>query len=84
MPNFEQLIASPTAAFEEGLAFFRGHGMLNSTLARLASDLDQNGIDYAVIGAVALSQHGFADHLDQSVREKFRELQQAVARPVGR
>jgi hypothetical protein len=59
MADFEQLIASPTAAFDEGLAFFRGHGMLNTTLARLASDLDQNGIDYAVIGAVALSQHGY-------------------------
>src|SRR5262249_22187274 len=59
MPNFEQVLASPTAAFEEGLAFFRGHGMLNNTLLRIIADLERNGIAYAVIGAVALNQHGY-------------------------
>lgn len=59
MPTFEQVIASPTAAFDEGLAFFRGQGMLNHTLLRLAADLERHGIDYAVIGAVALNQHGY-------------------------
>ena len=33
--------------------------MLNDALKRLATDLDNNGIDYAVIGAVALNQHGY-------------------------
>lgn len=33
--------------------------MLNDALGRLAADLDARGIDYAVIGAVALNQHGF-------------------------
>jgi hypothetical protein len=59
MPTFDQVIASPTHAFDEGLAFFRGHGILNNTLQRIASDLEQNGIDYAVIDAVALNQHGY-------------------------
>lgn len=59
MPTFDQLTASPTAAFEEGLAFFRGEGMLNKTLLRIVSDLERNGIDYAVIGAVALNQYGY-------------------------
>jgi hypothetical protein len=59
MPDFEQVIASPTAAYEEGLAFFRGHGMLNNALLRIVADLERHGIDYAVIGAVALNQHGY-------------------------
>src|SRR5262245_26118767 len=59
MPDFEQVIASPTAAYEERRAFFRGQGMLNNALLRVAADLERHGIDYAVIGAVALNQHGY-------------------------
>jgi hypothetical protein len=33
--------------------------MLNNTLLRVVSDLERSGIDYAVIGAVALNQHGY-------------------------
>lgn len=33
--------------------------MLNDALSRLVRDLDRNGIDYAVIGAIALNQHGY-------------------------
>jgi hypothetical protein len=80
MPNFEELMASPTAAFEEGLAFFRGRGILNNTLLRIVSDLEQHGIDYAVIGAVALSQHGykrFTEDIDllmtNEALQKFRD-----------
>jgi hypothetical protein len=36
-----------------------GEGILNRTLARLANDLDQRGIDYIVIVAVALLAHGY-------------------------
>jgi hypothetical protein len=59
MADFEQILSSPTAAFDEGLAFFRGEGMLNKTLLRIVADLERNGIDYAVIGAIALNQHGY-------------------------
>ena len=59
MADFEQIISSPTAAYEEGLAFFRGQGMLNRTLLRVIADLERNGIAYAVIGAVALNQYGY-------------------------
>lgn len=45
--------------YAEGLRYFMGEGTLNRTLARLASDLDQRGIDYIVIGAVALLAHGY-------------------------
>jgi hypothetical protein len=36
-----------------------GEGILNKTLARLSADLEEHGIDYAVIGAVALLAHGY-------------------------
>jgi hypothetical protein len=32
---------------------------MNNALKRLAADLDSKGIDYAVIGAVALNNHGY-------------------------
>jgi hypothetical protein len=49
----------PTAIYDEGLKFFAGKGMLNKSLRRLAGDLDEKGIDYAVMDAVALNQHGY-------------------------
>ncbi|MCP9496153.1 MAG: hypothetical protein MSG64_17020 [Pyrinomonadaceae bacterium MAG19_C2-C3] len=36
-----------------------GRGLLRDALDRLASDLDENGIDYTVIGAIALNLHGY-------------------------
>ncbi len=57
--DFQSLISSPTAAFAEGLRFFSGEGMINDALDKLARDLEKNGIDYAIVGAVALNQHGF-------------------------
>lgn len=57
--DFQTLISSPANAYAEGLRFFRGDGMINETLKRLIDDLDRNKIDYAVIGAVALNNHGY-------------------------
>ncbi len=45
--------------FEEGLRYFMGEGELNKTVAKLGRDLDQRGIEYAIIGAVALTAHGY-------------------------
>ena len=42
--DFQQILRSPTAAYEEGLNFFEGKGMLNETLRQLAEDLEKNGI----------------------------------------
>jgi hypothetical protein len=84
MPNFEQVIASPTAAYDEGLAFFRGHGMLNHALVRIVADLERNGIGYAVIGAIALNQHGykrFTEDIDLLMSKEG--LQQFRDRLVG-
>jgi hypothetical protein len=57
--DFQTVLSSPTATYAEGLMFFRGKGMLNDALKKLARDLDKNGIDYVVIGAIALNQHGY-------------------------
>ena len=57
--DFQEAVSTPTAAFDEGLRFFAGKGMVNTTLKRIAQQLDDHGIDYAVIGAVALNQHGY-------------------------
>lgn len=59
MPDFQTIISSPRAAYAEALRFFNGKGMLNDALGRLAADLDGKNIKYAVIGAVALNQHGY-------------------------
>jgi hypothetical protein len=57
--DFQTLISSPTEAYAEGLRFFNGEGMINDALARLVQVLEKNKIDYAVIGAVALNNHGY-------------------------
>lgn len=54
-----QTLESPLDTYQEGLEFFRGKGMVNRTLHRLADDLEKNGIEYSVIGAIALNQHGY-------------------------
>ncbi|HEY6233174.1 MAG TPA: hypothetical protein VIW64_18060 [Pyrinomonadaceae bacterium] len=50
---------SVTDTYAEGLRYFMGQGTLNNTLAQLSSDLKEHGIDYMVIGAVALLAHGY-------------------------
>src|SRR5436309_1934841 len=57
--DFQQILSSPTEAYEEGLRFFMGKSLLNNALRRLAADLEDRGIDYSVIGAIALNQHGY-------------------------
>src|SRR2546425_10044020 len=46
--------------YAEGQRYFMGQGSLNNTLARITSDLKNHGIDYMVIGAVALMAHGYS------------------------
>jgi len=57
--DFQTILSSPRAAYAEGLSFFNGAGMLNDALTKLANDLRRHDINYAVIGAIALNQHGF-------------------------
>lgn len=78
--DFQQILSSPTEAYEEGLRFFMGKSLLNNALRRIASDLEAYGIDYSVIGAIALNQHGyrrFTEDIDLLLTKeglhKFRE-----------
>ncbi len=77
--DFQQIIASPVAAYQEGLRFFMGEGILNETLRRVAKDLENHDINYIVIGAVALNSYGyrrFTEDIDLILTreglEKFR------------
>lgn len=45
--------------YAEGLRYFMGEGKLNNTLAQVSADLNEHGIDYMVIGAVALMAYGY-------------------------
>lgn len=45
--------------YAEGLRYFMGQGNLHGALAQLGSDLKRQGIDYMVIGAVALMAYGY-------------------------
>lgn len=53
------LKASVIDVYEEARRYFMGEGTLNKTLARLSNDLEDRGIDYMVIGAVALLAYGY-------------------------
>lgn len=57
--DFLRLIASPDAAYDEGLRFFQGAGMVNDAVKKIARDLETHGIAYALIGAGALNRHGY-------------------------
>lgn len=57
MPTAEQ--PHVRELYAEGLRYFMGQGSLNNALAQLCADLDRHGIDYMVIGAVALMAHGY-------------------------
>ena len=66
--------------YAEGLRYFMGEGTLNKTLERLSNDLEEHGISYAVIDAVALLAHGyprFTEDIDLVMTaeglEKFHE-----------
>lgn len=45
--------------FDEGLRYFMGEGKLHGALGQLCSDLERRGIDYMIIGAVALMAYGY-------------------------
>ncbi len=78
--DFQQIIASPISAYDEGLRFFMGEGILNETLRRVTKDLENHQIEYSVIGAVAFNQHGYRRFtedinllLTEEGLEKFKE-----------
>jgi len=43
----------------EASAYFAGEGRLHSTLRRLTQRLDEEGVPYALLGGLALAEHGY-------------------------
>jgi hypothetical protein len=58
-PASNVVVRSVHDVYAEGLRYFMGQGDLHGTLAQLSSDLKREGIDYMVIGAVALLAYGY-------------------------
>jgi hypothetical protein len=85
MDDFQKILASPVLTWQEGMNFFQGKGMLNNTLHRLVADLEKHGIDYNLIGAVALNQHGYPRFtVDIDLLLSPEGLQTFQAKLVGR
>jgi hypothetical protein len=59
LKDFQQVLSVPSLAYDEGMSFLRGGGLMNKTLKQLVKDLDKYGIDYCLIGAIALNRHGY-------------------------
>ena len=57
--DFQSVMQSPSQTYQEGLDFFVGKGIINNVLQRLALALEKLGIDYNIIGVIALNQHGY-------------------------
>lgn len=57
---YEQLLNSDfQLALREGDMFFQGEGAVQKTLQRITQRLTEIGVDYAVMGGMALYSHGF-------------------------
>jgi hypothetical protein len=46
-------------SLKEGSEFFQHEGDIYETLRRLVDELDENGLDYALVGGLALVAHGY-------------------------
>jgi len=63
--------------YAEGLRYFMGQGKLRGALAQLSADLRRKGIDYMVIGAVAMLAYGyprFTEDIDLVMTKEGLEL----------
>lgn len=61
-----------------------GTGKVNQTVRQLASDLDGAGIEYALVGAMALNAHGYArETVDVDVLIRPDGLEQFWSKFVG-
>lgn len=55
----EKLDADLRWALEEGSMHFEGHSAVHKAMRRIAQRLDELGIDYAIVGGMAMYLHGF-------------------------
>ena len=60
MIAYEQLLNNDfQLALREGDMFFQGEGAVQKTLQRITQRLTEIGVDYAIVGGMALYSHGF-------------------------
>lgn len=84
--DFQSVLQSPSQTYQEGLNFFMGQGIVNNVLQRLARALEKLGIDYNIIGALALNQHGykrFTEYIDLLLTKEGLETFHAELIKVG-
>src|SRR5205085_1476634 len=83
LPDFEQQLAQDSRwALSEGSLFFEGKGAVQRTLTKITKRLRELGIPYAVVGGMALFQHGlrrFTEDVDMLVTaESLREIHERL------
>jgi hypothetical protein len=84
--DFQRVLQSPSQTYQEGLDFFTGQGIINNVLQRLALALEKLGIDYNIVGALALNQHGykrFTEDIDLLLTKEGLEKFHAESIKVG-
>jgi hypothetical protein len=59
-PYHAQALATFDARLKESQMFHTGGGSVRDTVMQLAKDLRTAGIDYAIVGGMALNAHGYA------------------------
>src|SRR5882672_3042895 len=59
IPYEQRLNQNPRWALTEGSVFFEDKGAVQQAMRRIAKRLDELGIPYAIVGGMALFQHGF-------------------------
>lgn len=59
IPYEQRLNQNPRWALSEGSVFFEDKGAVQQAMRRIAKRLDELGIPYAIVGDMALFQHGF-------------------------
>jgi Nucleotidyl transferase of unknown function (DUF2204) len=77
-PYEEKLARRGEWAMSEGSRFFQGKSEVQRTLQKITRKLEELGIDYVVVGGMAMFQHGyrrFTDDVDLLVtREGLKEI----------
>ena len=59
VPYEQRLNQNPRWALSEGSVFFEDKGAVQQAMRRIAKRLDELGVPYAIVGGMALFQHGF-------------------------
>jgi hypothetical protein len=81
-PYEDRLLHNPEWAMSEGSRFFQGTSNTHDTLKKITKRLRDLGIDYVVVGGMAMFQHGyrrFTEDVDllvtrESLKTIHREL----------